>query len=140
MMKGEQDNVQCVQRLYAAFGRGDLPAVMDMLAEDVDWQSPVTRSKHAELSWSRPRHGREQVAQFLEELAEKVHAEEFEDLEFTAQGDRVVVEGRNRGTVRSTGRNYEHDWVMVFTVRGGKIVRSRHYYDTADVAMAFHSE
>jgi hypothetical protein len=64
----------------------------------------------------------------------------METLEFTAQGDRVVVEGRNRGSVRSTGCTYEHDWVMVFTVRGGKIVRHRHYYDTADILVAFRSK
>ena len=63
----------------------------------------------------------------------------METLEFTAQGDRVVAEGRNRGCVRSTGRTYEHDWVMVFTVRGGKIVTHRHYYDTADILVAFRS-
>ncbi len=64
----------------------------------------------------------------------------MEALEVIAQGDRVIVEGRNRGTVRSTGRDYEHDWVMVFAVLGGKIVRNWHYYDTADVLVAFRGE
>ncbi|MFQ5761896.1 MAG: nuclear transport factor 2 family protein [Candidatus Bathyarchaeia archaeon] len=137
---GEQENVQAVQRLFAAFGRGDLPGVLDMLAEDVDWQSPATRTEHAQISWSRPRRGREQVAQFFKELAEKVQPEPLEPLDFTAQGDKVVVEGRNRGRVKSTGRNYEHDWVMVFTLREGKIVRHRGYYDTADILAAFCSE
>ena len=66
--------------------------------------------------------------------------ERVEALEITAEGDRVVVEGRNRGTVRSTGRNYEHDWVMVFAVRGCKIVRNWHYYDTADILVALRRE
>jgi hypothetical protein len=42
--------------------------------------------------------------------------------------------------VKSTGRTYEHDWVMVFTLRKGKIVRFRHYYDTADIVVAFRRE
>lgn len=58
-------------------------------------------------------------------------------MEFTAQGNRVVVEGRNRGTARTTGRTYEHDWVLIFTLDDGKVVRFRHYYDTADVSAAF---
>jgi hypothetical protein len=140
IVMGEQENVQAVQQMYAAFGRGDLPAVLEMLAEDVDWQSPVSRTEPEELSWARPRHSREEVAIYFKELLEKVQPEQMETLDFTAQGDRVIVEGRNRGTVKSTGRTYEHDWVMVFTLRKGKIVRFRHYYDTADIVVAFRRE
>ena len=136
----ERENVQVVQELFAAFGQSNIAAVLDMLAVDVDWQTPATRTEPAEISWARPRRGREQVAQFFREFAEKVNSEPFELLVFTAHGDRVVVEGRSRGTVRSTGLVYEHDWVMVFTLREGKITRYRHYYDTADVVVAFHSE
>ena len=135
----EQENVQVVQKLFAAFGQANIPSALDILAEDVDWQSPVRRSPPSEISWAKPRHGRAEVANFFRELSEKMQIELMETLEFTAQGDRVVVEGRNRGRVRSTGRTYEHDWVMVFTVRGGKIVTHRHYYDTADILVAFHS-
>ncbi len=134
----EQENVQVVQKLFAAFGQANIPSALDILAEDVDWQSPVRRSPPSEISWAKSLHGRAEVAKFFAELSEKMQIELMETLEFTAQGDRVVVEGRNRGSVRSTGRTYEHDWVMVFTVRGGKIVTHRHYYDTADILVAFH--
>jgi ketosteroid isomerase-like protein len=133
-----QENMKVVQKMFTAFGQRSLPAVMDTLAEDVDWQSPVRRSEAGEISWAKPRHSREEVAIYFKELFEKVQPERMETLEFTAQDDRVVVEGRNRGTVRSTGRTYEHDWVMVFTLRRGKIARLRHYYDTADIVVAFH--
>ena len=63
----------------------------------------------------------------------------FELDQITAQHDRVVVEGRNKGSVPKTGQTYEHDWVMVFTVRGGKITRFRHYYDTADLVQVLRS-
>jgi ketosteroid isomerase-like protein len=135
----EQENVQVVQKLFAAFGQANIPSALDILAEDVDWQSPVRRSPPSEISWGKPRHGRAEVAKFFTELSEKMQMERMETFDFTAQGDRVVVEGRNRGSVLSTGRTYEHDWVMVFTVLGGKIVRHRHYYDTADILVAFRS-
>lgn len=133
----EQENVQVVQQMFAAFGQGNLPAVLDTLAENVYWQSPVTRTVSREISWARPRHSREEVATFFKELLEGVQPERMETLEFTVQGDRVIVEGKNRGTVKSTGHTYEHDWVMVFTLREGKIVKLRHYYDTADILVAF---
>ena len=134
---GEKENVQVVQKMYAAFNRRDIPAVLDILSDDVEWHSPVTRTAPDEISWSKPRHGREEVATFFMELGEKVEPDKLEPLEFTAQADRVVVEGKNRGTVRSTGKAYEHDWVMVFTVRQGKIARMWHYYDSIDLRECF---
>lgn len=134
----EQENVQIVKQMFEAFGKGDILAVLNVLAEDVDWQSPARRTEPGEISWAKPRHSREEVTEFFKELAEKVQTEPMEVLEYTAQGDRVIAEGKNRGTVKSTGRTYEHEWVMVFTLSNSKIVRYRHYYDTADVLMAFH--
>jgi ketosteroid isomerase-like protein len=134
----EHENVQLVKDHFAAFGHGDLQSALTVVAEDVDWQSPATRTYPAEITWASPRHTREQVAQFFEELGEKVQTEQFDISAITAQGERVVVVGRNRGRVRATGRSYEHDWVMVFTIRDRKIVRHRHYYDTSDVVIAFH--
>ena len=51
----EQENVQAVQQLYAAFERGDVHSALEMLTEDVDWRSPVTLTEPSELSWARPR-------------------------------------------------------------------------------------
>jgi len=136
----EKENVQVVQEMYAAFNRRDIPAVLDILADDVEWHSPTTRTVPDEISWSKPRHGREQVEIFFKELGAKVQPDKLVPLEFTAQADRVVVEGKNRGTVRSTGKAYEHDWVMLFTVRQGKIARMLHYYDSIDLRVAFTPE
>jgi len=133
----ELKNVQTIKEHFEAFGRGDMQSALSIVAEDVDWQSPVTRTQPKEITWAAPRHNREEVIQFFKELADKVQPEKFEVIGFIAQGDKVVVEGRNQGQIKSTGLSYEHDWVMVFTVRDGKIVRHRHYYDTADVLAAF---
>ena len=131
-----QENVLLIQELFEAFGRGDILSALNLLADDVDWQSPVTRAPHEEIPWAVPRHGRQEVAQFFQEMGDKTHPEKFEITGFTAQDNRVVVEGSNKGKIRATGQNYEHDWVMVFTIREGKIIRHRHYYDTADILLA----
>jgi hypothetical protein len=86
--------------------------------------------------WSAVRRTCVEVGQFFADLSAHAEPEAFEVFAVTAQGDRVVLEGRNRGRARSTGRSYEHDWVMVLTVQDGLIVRARHYYDTADVLAA----
>ena len=132
----ENENIMHIKEHFAAFGRGDLQQALSMVSEDVDWQSPVTRTRPKEITWAAPRHSREEVLQFFQDLSDKVQPEKFEIFGFTAQDDRVVVEGSNKGKIRATGLNYEHDWIMVFTLRDGKIIRHRHYYDTADVSSA----
>ena len=57
------------------YGQGNIVAVLDMLAEDVDWQTPATRPEPVEISWARPRRGREQVVKFFQDFAEKVNPE-----------------------------------------------------------------
>jgi uncharacterized protein len=129
------DNIRLIHEQFAAFGRGDLPAALSQMSEDVEWQAPVSGHPDA-LPWGGRRLGRKAVADYFRLLGGTVRPQPFEGLVFTASGDRVVVEGRNAGTVLSNGKRYEHEWVMVFTVRRGQIVRFRHYYDPADISEA----
>ena len=134
------DNVAVVREFFATLERGDLPGVIEFVGEEVDWQSPVTRTHPLEIPWSSIRRTKEEVGAFFKELGQNVKPEGFELFKISAQDDRVVVEGKNRGTVRTTGRTYEHQWVMIFSIRDNKIIRFRHYYDTADLVGAFRGD
>ncbi len=37
----EPENVQLIQSLYAAFGRGDIPALLEGLSDSVEWTNPL---------------------------------------------------------------------------------------------------
>jgi ketosteroid isomerase-like protein len=130
----QEDNVRVVQGLFAAFGRGDVPAVLQMLTEDVEWSVPGAPAN----PFGGARHGREGVIRFFEALAQSVEHEAFEPQEFIAQGDRVVVLGRERLRARSTGRVVEQDWAMAFRFQEGKIRSLTIYEDTAALVDAFH--
>ena len=133
-----QENIEIVKQTFANFERGAITEILNMLTDDVKWQTPVTRTAHQYISWSKERRGPDQVLECFKELGGKVKTEPFENLVFTAQDDRVVVEGRNRGTVIATNLSYEHDWLMIFYIRDGKISQYRHYYYTrADLVSAF---
>ncbi len=71
----EKESLQVVQKFFEATVKGNFPAVKDMLAENIDWQSPVTRIESKEISWSKPRHSPEEVSLFFKELFEKVQTE-----------------------------------------------------------------
>ncbi len=129
-----ESNVEFVRDLFAAFGRGNIFHVIDAHANDVVSESPVSRT--STLPWAGTRTGRRELVEHFETIVAHVRPEAFQDVVFTASGDRVVAEGSNAGTVVATGERYEHDWVMVFTIRDGKVVRFRHFYDTGDIETA----
>lgn len=130
-----EDNVRMIETLFDAFSRGDIASVLASLADDVDWEAPVTEQARS-LPWAGRRRGREQVVDYFRVFAATSEVHPMEDTTFTAAGDRVVVEGRNRNKARATGRPYEHRWVMVFTITDGRVSRFRHYYDPADISHA----
>ena len=57
----EQDNLRTVEAVYAAFGRGDLGALLNTLGEDVVWEHPGP----ADIPWAGDRRGRDEVAPVL---------------------------------------------------------------------------
>ena len=123
----EQENLRVVQQAYAAFKRGDIPTVLNSMADDVQWFLPGPQEI---VPVAGRRRGRDQVAQFFKTLAEVQKVEQFEPQEFVAQGDKVIALGNYRWQVKSTGKTFGSDWAHVFTLQNGKIVKFHEYWDT----------
>ena len=100
-----ESNVEFVKDLFAAFGRGDIGHVIDAHADDIVMESPVSRT--STLAWAGTRTGRRELVEYFETMSAHVRPEAFQDVVFTASGDRVVVEGSNAGTVVATGARRE---------------------------------
>lgn len=132
----EESNTAVVRGIYEAFLRDDLPAVLDSLADDVEW----TWYGPSDIPFAGTHHGREGVSNWFSVIAETIEFEQWEPREFVAQGDTVVVLGFERDTVKSTGRTFDQQWVQFFTLTNGKITRFRQFPDTAAVAAAFESD
>ena len=132
----EEQNQQTVQGLYEAFGRGDVPAMLAALSDDVDWRLDGPAS----VPYFGQYKGHGGVVDFLTKLGSNVEMERFEPREFISKGDKVVVLGGERGRVKPTGRGFEQEWAMVFTVSGGKIKSFRCYEDTEAVSGAFRPQ
>jgi len=92
------DNVVIVREFFKTLERGDLPGVIEFVEEEVDWQSPVTRSHLPEIPWSSIRRTKQEVASFFKELGQNVKPEGFELFKISAQDDRVVVEEKTRSS------------------------------------------
>lgn len=129
----EQENTTLVQQAYGHFQSGEIPAVLDLLSEDVEWLSPELEGVPVARNW----HGREQVGQFFQTLSDTQEVRQFEPREFVAQGDKVVALGHYAWHVKSTGREWESDFAHVFTVHDGSVTKFQEYTNTAAYADAF---
>lgn len=127
------DNVQVVQRAIEHFQRGDIPALLDAMTDDIDWTIPVVPN----VPFTGTRKGRDAVGRFFAELAQHQRARRFEPRQFVAQGDTVVVLGHYAWDVAPTGRSWDADYAHVFTVRDGRVSGFHEYMDTALAAAAF---
>lgn len=127
-------NVAFVQSLYAAFGRGDIATIINGVAPDIHWHSGG-RVEH--FPTFGPRKGPEQVKEFFKVVAETNDFSEFSPREFYAVDDKVFVLGYYAMTLRKNGRKMASDWIHIFTIRDGKVIKFREFLDTARAAEAF---
>jgi ketosteroid isomerase-like protein len=129
----ETDNVHAVRQIFDAFSRGDIPALLALLDEKVEWAIPGPSS----IPHAGKAHGKKGVADFLKRLSESTDLTSFAPAAFIAESNHVVVLGHESGKSKPLGRTYENPWAMVFTFKGGLVAGFREYIDTAAVAEAF---
>lgn len=128
-----EQNIAIVQAAYNHFKTGNIPGLIETLADDVEWQLPEIEG----VPFSGKRTGKDAVAEFFASVGANQDSLQFEPREFVAQGDKVVSLGHYKWRVKATGREFESDFVHVFTIRDGKTVAFQEYMDTADTVRAY---
>lgn len=128
MTQSTQTSVQVVTSIYEAFARGDIPAVLGVMDENIEWNE----SEGGPWYPGHPFVGPQQV---LENIFGRL-GDEFEDfriqcLRFIDGGDTVVVEARYQATQhRATGKPLDVQTAHVWDVRNGSVTRFQQYVDT----------
>jgi hypothetical protein len=123
-----EENVQAAKEGYAAFGRGDVPAILELLADDIEWIEPGPPDV---LPAAGTYRGKEEVGRFFATIGENLEMHKFEPHEFIAQDDHVVALVSTEATVKPTGRKVANHLAHVWTFRGGKLARFEAFSDTA---------
>jgi hypothetical protein len=125
-----QENVQVVKDAFAAIGRGDTQGLLALSAEGIEWTIP------GEWPLAGTHLGHAGLADLLQKASATMETSFMEPPEFVAQGDRVLVIGSARGSVKATNRTFEDHFVFSITVRHGKVTNIREYIDTLALARA----
>ena len=132
---GTNENRAVVQQLYNRFGEGDLEGIVSLLSPSVAWQNHGPQS----VPLYTPCQGREAVTKWLEFIVREFAISEFVTDTFVAEHDHVVVLGREKGTVRQTGKAYATHFAHVFRVSDGQIVSYDGFEDSSAMVAALGS-
>jgi uncharacterized protein len=132
-------NLATVRSIYEAFGKGDVPAILEQLAEDIEWESWADNSSvRAGVAWMTPRSGRQNVSQFFEVVG-KFEIVDIQVLSFLEGGNQVAVEFVIEARLPAWGdRTFRDEEIHLWTFDdSGRVTRLRHYTDTAKQITAF---
>ena len=128
-----EENVELIRRAYAAFRRGDMAALMVLMAEDLDFQHPMPQSI---WPFAGKREGRKGLEEFIRGSAQVIVREHFEPSQMIAQGDYVAVLIEERMSTKSTGISFDNPHMHVFKIVDGQISRFLIFEDTAPLIAA----
>lgn len=126
-------SVDLVKGVYNAFATGDVPAVLAAMDSAIEWRM-AEGSLYADRN---PYVGPQAVAQgVFQRIVSEVDSFAVHPEDFVDAGDVVVVEGRYRGRMKTTGMPVDAQFAHVWHIRNGKIVRFQQYTDTHQWARA----
>src|SRR5256885_16199207 len=80
--------LDAIQRLYAAYGRGDVDAVLAELADDVDWAAEASGTS---VPWWGPYRGKSEVPRFFKEIGSDVDVTSFDLVAMACHATDVVA-------------------------------------------------
>lgn len=111
-----------IRQAYDAFARTDIPGVLEVMADDVQWDVPELLPQGGSFS------GREDVGRFFQRLGETYEELEIDIHDLIDGDERVAGVGVGRGKLHGAGQ-IEYGFVHVFDVSDGKVTRFREYAD-----------
>jgi uncharacterized protein len=125
------DHIATVKDIYAAFGRGDIAAILDHMADDVEWDPGATSGREAGVPWLAHRTGRDGVAGFFASL-EPLEFPLLDQHTFLSNDHQVVAIISLEARARATGHAIAEEEVHLWTFDDAGLVSGfQHFVDTA---------
>jgi len=126
------NNLATVNIIYEAFAKGDIPAIVECLADNVEWEQWTDNTaQKSGVPWLKARKGKDGAIEFFRIVGEFV-IKDFRVLSVLGNGNQVAAEIIIEAEVPATGGHYRDEEMHLWTFDDqGKIIRMRHYTDTA---------
>jgi len=127
-------NITIVNSFFEAYGKRDMDALHNIVAENVQWIFP------GHHNFSGVRNGFDEVIAFFDTMGpvmsnSGIKAERL----FMEANEKYVVEYQHIWTNRTDGNNLDHHWCVTWKIKNNKIVEGRHFAgDQHNVDRFFH--
>eukprot|EP00435_Cladocopium_sp_Y103_P076831 s1_g570.t1 len=133
-LMSRDQNIAETQKLFEAFGAGDIPKILTFLNEDIliEFYGPEDT-----IPYAGTYNGLDEAKTFFETVLSSVDIHVFEPEEFLADRDKVIVTGHLHLTAKATGGTIKSDFVHVITMANSKWSRFRDFMNTAVAVEAF---
>ena len=118
-----RENVEIVERGYAAFGRRDVPAMIELLGEDFE----LDISGHPVPDFPDHGVGTKHFVDFLATYLAGFDDYTLQIVRVEEAGDEIVALLHDSARIRGSEAVVERDLAHVWTVRAGKLRRLRAY-------------
>ena len=127
------DNATTVTKLYEAFGRGDIPYIIDHLADDCQWIA----TGEGYLPAAGTYIGKNAV-EFFKTLGSLEEFTSFNPISINNFNENEVIAfGNMSGINKATGKSSSSDWAMHWKFNDeGKVIYYHDYHDTAAAYVA----
>lgn len=124
-----RENTRVARLFIERFNDNDIAGVLDLFADDICYR---LMGKPDRLP-SAGDHDKAQIAAVFERMNSRLDGGLRMWVKNTiAEGDQVAMEVESRGELKN-GRIYHNEYHMLVTLRDGRIVRLKEYYDTFHV-------
>jgi len=117
------DSVDIVRGAYAAFGRGDIGAILEVLDDSVQWSSPATLPQGGDFT------GKAGVVQFFEAVGAAWKVLDLEVESVGAIDDGLVVGIVSGSGSLQSGEPAQYGAAHAFAIANGKITSFREFVD-----------
>jgi ketosteroid isomerase-like protein len=121
-----QENVDTVRRVYDAYAAGDYELALSYFDPEVEFSQP------ADEPGAGTYHGHDGIVEAMTKWVGAWSDYQVELDQLTDLGEHVLADTRHRGRGKSSAVETEHRIFQLYTLRNGRIIRTRMYYEEQD--------
>ena len=129
----KEQSISIIENAFENFLKGNIAGILDNCTDDIEWGS----YSNTVVPFGKTYHGKKGAAEFFSTLGGMLDYKIFDPQDYYADKDSVLVRGRHEATVKATGKNFSHEFLMHFKLRDGKVFSFFAFVDTRDEALAF---
>jgi ketosteroid isomerase-like protein len=137
----DQNTREVAESWFRALAAGDLSTITDLLAEDVEFinNTPVP-GYNDDMPWIGTYRGRKAALDSLGVFVDTCEVLSEEVVRLLADGDMAMGVIHEVSRVRSTGLEFEIEFIQSLTIRNGRISRWQSFTDPSTIIRAIRGD